>query len=269
VQPHPLESCRQKCLRAAKHLEELATVISEYRDAHPYGLRIDTESDPPWRIGRIEIPDAPLTQWGVIVGDFAHNLRSALDHLIYQLAILNGCDPEKMGTQFPIFITEEDYLRVGNRGRRKGKLSSRDSQLWGVSDAHKTIIDGLQPFEADKPEVTALAVLNRMSNRDKHRLVSVSHGAMQNRSVIADPADPANEVEIVPADLDGVCEDDAELFRYIVRPDPNAEVQVGFKADHWYGFAGEPGVIPPLGPPELAALMAEIADIIGLFEPNF
>jgi hypothetical protein len=250
-------------------LEELATLIPEYSEAHPYGLRIDTESDPTWRIGRIEIPDAPLTEWGVIVGDFAHNLRSALDHLVYQLAILNECDPEKMGTQFPIFTAEDDYLRVSFRGRRKGKLSSRDSQLWGVSDAHKAIIDGLQPFKADKPKITALAVLNRMSNRDKHRLVSVSHGAMQNRSVIANPADPATEVEIIEADLSGVLEDGAELFRYIVRPDPNAEVQMGFRAEHWFGFAGEPGVIPPLGPPELAALMADVAEIIGVFEPSF
>jgi hypothetical protein len=250
-------------------LEELATLISEYSEADPYELTIDTESDPPWRIGRIKIPDAPLTEWGVIVGDFAHNLRSALDHLVYQLAVLNECDPEKMGTQFPIFMAEEDYLRAGNRGRRKGKLSNRDSQLWGVSEAHKTVIDGLQPFQVDNPEITALAVLNRMSNRDKHRLVSVSHGAMQNRSVIANPADPTTEVEIIEADPSGVLEDGAELFRYIVRPDPDAEVQLGFRAEHWFGFAGEPDVLPPLGPQELAALMTDIADIIELFEPSF
>jgi len=243
--------------------------LSEYREANPYGLRIDTESDPPWRIGRIEVPDAPLTEWGVIVGDFAHNLRSALDHLVYQLAILNDWNPEKMGTQFPIFTTEGDYLRNGYRGRSKGELSNRDSQLWGVSDAHKTIIDGLQPFKADKPKANPLAVLNRISNRDKHRLISVSHGAMQNRSVTATPADPATEVEIIPADLSGVLEDGAELFRYIVRPDPDAEVELGFSAEHWFGFAGEPGVIPPLGPPELAALMADIADIVVKFEPCF
>jgi hypothetical protein len=242
-------------------------MISDYSEANPYGLTIDASSDPLWRIGRLEIPDAPLTEWGVIVGDVAHNLRSALDHLVFQLAILNQEDPEGMNTQFPIFRKEDDYLAVGNRGSRKGKLSARDSHLWGVADADKAIIDGLQPFNAgDRAHLHPLAILNQISNRDKHRLVTASHGAMEDRSVEAIPTDPGINVEIKEAELSGLVEEGVELFRYRVLPDPNAEVQFRFKAKHWIGFAGDLDQVPPISVEALSALMMEIADIIHSFE---
>jgi hypothetical protein len=30
------------------------------------------------------------TQWGVMLGDFLHNCRTALDHLVCQLVVLSG-----------------------------------------------------------------------------------------------------------------------------------------------------------------------------------
>ena len=34
-------------------------------------------------------------EWGLILGDMVHNLRSALDHLVWQLVLLNGEKPRR------------------------------------------------------------------------------------------------------------------------------------------------------------------------------
>ena len=48
--------------------------------------------------------------WGVLIGEILHNLRSALDHLIWQLVILEtGAPPTTTKTAFPIFETAAGY----------------------------------------------------------------------------------------------------------------------------------------------------------------
>jgi hypothetical protein len=39
------------------------------------------------------IREPPVEEWGVIIGDVVHNLRSALDHLVWQLTLANGNIP--------------------------------------------------------------------------------------------------------------------------------------------------------------------------------
>jgi hypothetical protein len=45
---------------------------------------------------------SPPVRWSVVVGEIIHDLRSALDHLVCQLAIANQ-NSATMGHQFPIF----------------------------------------------------------------------------------------------------------------------------------------------------------------------
>jgi len=46
-----------------------------------------------------------------VIGDSVHNLRSALDHLVYELS--STTVREKINTQFPIFTDERDYRKRG------------------------------------------------------------------------------------------------------------------------------------------------------------
>lgn len=97
----------------------------------------------------------------------AHNLRSALDHLVWQLVILNDKQPRRQN-QFPIIGTKNEYWEVP----RDRSESARDRMLFGVAEEHRTFIDMVQPFNArSDPKETALAVLSWISNADKHRVI--------------------------------------------------------------------------------------------------
>ena len=97
----------------------------------------------------------------VIVGDFVHNLRSVLDHLAWQLVLVSGGTPSER-TQFPIFISE----RVSG-----GPLAAWQRMTAGMNDLILSEVHRVQPYTAgDNAPFTSLAILNALSNEDKHRL---------------------------------------------------------------------------------------------------
>lgn len=107
-------------------------------------------------VGNLRIQSVPHRAQAVI-GNVAHNLRSALDHVARQLVIANGgqpVDPPGSRTQFPIFVDPPGKpLHV--RG--------------GVSEAALKIIEAAQPYAADRDTDPPLGVLYHMSNVDKHK----------------------------------------------------------------------------------------------------
>lgn len=117
---------------------------------------------------RIEVAQPPNhLWWGAIVGDIAHNLRSALDQLVWQLVLLTGRQAPGSKHQFPIALREVDYL--GPAGTQRGM---RNRMLAGIDDEHLAVIDRVQPFRmGDSAEAHSLAHLQWLSNVDKHRVI--------------------------------------------------------------------------------------------------
>lgn len=113
------------------------------------------------------VPRELVTYWGVLIGEALHNIRSALDHLAWQL-VITGSDPSPRrpsDVQFPIYDTSTKFDR------------NVDRRLPGVIDDYRTLIKGLQPYERGKlPEFqrygAPLGRLARLSNRDKHQVVT-------------------------------------------------------------------------------------------------
>lgn len=104
--------------------------------------------------------------WGVILGDFLHNVRSALDHLVWQLVLLSEQQAPGVQHQFPIALSERAYL--ASRGMRERMLA-------GVADEHRAVIDQVQPFRlGDEAKTHSLAYLSRLSNTDKHRILPIA-----------------------------------------------------------------------------------------------
>jgi hypothetical protein len=95
---------------------------------------------------------------GIILGDFMHNLRSALDYIVAALVRENpGALIRRQ--QFPIFDDHANYAN-GAPGMLSGVIHGRD------------IIESLQPFKRTPPHDDPLFILNHFSNADKHRLIS-------------------------------------------------------------------------------------------------
>lgn len=109
-----------------------------------------------------------LEQWGLAFGEYAHNLRSALDNLAYALARA-VCDPppNPRKIQYPIFL---DRAQFQTKGR---------SCIDQLPPAAIAVIEGLQPFQRDLPNNPTppvqdpLWLLQHLNNSDKHRVPSL------------------------------------------------------------------------------------------------
>lgn len=193
-----LGGCWAKLRRADLHLTELTDKIGEYVKADHSRLSGNYDADAFTYELRVEAAEAPNhVLWSVIVGDIVHNLRSALDHLVWQLVLLANARSPGPQHEFPIALDEQVY-------RRKGGM--RDRMLAGVAETHRAIIDRVQPFVlGDDAENHSLAHLKRLSNTDKHRVLPLVMFTTQlpvaEDFVLGDAADEC-EIEIeIPGGL--------------------------------------------------------------------
>jgi hypothetical protein len=177
------ESFDGKLRWAKKHLEAFrkeATAIADQR-SH----RVEVKDNPSTEEYIFTVHGLPTVNpdWGYLVGDCIHNLRSALDHLVLQLAILGQggrqlTDREAFSCSFPIHTKPESFpdpsksgpiklLRAGERTRitELQPFSAWDPSIWG-STPHI-------PFGRMQPAriPSALARLQTLDNTDKHRTV--------------------------------------------------------------------------------------------------
>jgi len=101
----------------------------------------------------------------LMIGDCVHNLRSALDHLVYRLALENGTARTAADkTFFPI------YLKKAQFDQRVEKLVKPF-----ISAAAQTEIEKSQPYSAyDVPEEADIWILSQLDIFDKHRLLVIA-----------------------------------------------------------------------------------------------
>ncbi len=223
---HPLDGVRAKIARAEEHAQLLEREVTAFFNADPPPLGtsvgyFDPESG--WHRVFGFVREAPPLRLGVILGDLVHNVRSALDHLVWQLVLLDGETPSRDNT-FPVASTEGDWK------------ATVDKRLAGVSSSHRAIIESVQPFKGPHgPENTYTAALSHLSNVDKHRIVHAT------AAVILDPgAGPhrasfrvvEGEAEIAQkqVNLGERIEHGAELMRARTEP-PDSDVKVVVEGD--------------------------------------
>ncbi len=127
---------------------------------------IDTDAGEQRWVYRGAAPEVPI-EWSIRVGEILYNLRSALDHLVWQLVLASGNRPTRFN-QFPILDSEEQWTPA-----RIVKV------LEGVSDENKKIVRYLQPFNPvlQLPvdgkyracNAQVFRTLRELCNIDKHR----------------------------------------------------------------------------------------------------
>jgi hypothetical protein len=155
--------------RAKEHLNDLKTAIRVFFDSKPYV--VSTKRDSMRRliyyVSRVE--PAP-TLFATTTGDVIQNLRSALDHLAYQLFLVgtNGTTDGRH-VYFPIDQDIVEYRRNLPR-RTKGMRQ----------DAIDTL-NIIEPYKGGKGH--DLWVLHELNNIDKHRLLVTVGSAYQSFNV--------------------------------------------------------------------------------------
>ena len=153
---------RLKFERAEEQLSRVEKALVEYLDTDPCDIPDEPERKGEWAIIRLRaIRTLPDPRWGVRIGEFLHDLRSALDNLVWQLVLLNGETPW-CKNQFPIYT---------ERAPSQHRL---DEMLRGVRADHRAQIEDLQAYHGEHVHVqikAALAWLALLSNIDKHRFM--------------------------------------------------------------------------------------------------
>jgi hypothetical protein len=146
-----------KIARADEHIDNLEVEIRCFKKRDPYGFSIHNEADTGDRVYRAIVRENPPLRWSTIAGDAVHNLRSALDLLVWQLVLANQRTPGNH-TMFPIARSANDYETRGTR------------QVEGISAPAKEVLDALKPYEGGND---ALWRLHRLDANDKHQLLAV------------------------------------------------------------------------------------------------
>ena len=123
---HPLDGARLRFERADRHLAEADDLIRQWSVSCKDGVVSDHE-------GKISFPNGwpsiPRTL-PVVISDAIHNLRAALDYVVYELAILDT-GQEQDRTQFII----ED-VKADPRDPQRGFDPRSKRHLRGLSAAH-------------------------------------------------------------------------------------------------------------------------------------
>lgn len=180
VSSNSTPSWRLKLLRAEKHLRDIKTELRLYADGEPYqAVRIgEPEIDDGrerWSY-RLKITEQPDPQLALIVGDFVHNLRAALDHIAVALVPSARKSKASFAIQMQnIWEKARDGSYVINDDEARRRYQSA---VEGMPDEAKTIIERLQPYhEPDFLDLNPLAVVSRLDNADKHsRLIALGSG---------------------------------------------------------------------------------------------
>ena len=156
-----LEGIDLKLSRADEHLSVLDAKRRAFMGDRPSVLR-EFDADTSECVFRVAGEPPPL-EWGVPVSEMAHLLRSALDNLIWQVALARNREPHK-ASEFPIF---KDKAAFNAR-----KVQAR---MNGVTDDDRAFIEKTQPFHAGEPwsERHPLWLLYCLNNIDKHRFFQI------------------------------------------------------------------------------------------------
>lgn len=188
---HPLAGFFLKFQRAETHFRTLHDEINGFLNGDFYaaGVQLDRNRHP---VVRIKLTRPIPGEWSVLIGEIVYDLRSALDHLAYQLAIAESGDPLpddiERSCAFPIFDNGPKFRRRTKKGspdRRSGLF-----KIQGINRRAQATIERLQPYHGRKnPASYGLLILEELSNVDKHRLLHVTTAALErSRYRITSPA---------------------------------------------------------------------------------
>jgi hypothetical protein len=160
--PLPLDGSWAKVERAVEHLRALDLGCKIFLETKPYYLaaEFEPEAERYALLLRVRAP-VPIAL-SVIVGDFLHNLRSALDQAAWVLACRSTPAADLWASKVARSISwpfVDDPTKLESHG-----LGCR------VADDARAVLDRAQPYQ-QTPRTRALGRLNDLWNVDKHRVV--------------------------------------------------------------------------------------------------
>ena len=151
---HPLDSAKLKLARAQTHIDDLQREINAYLGRKPYRWFTERDSSTGEKSVIVELTERVPTELRMICGDAISNIRSALDHVVSELAIKN--DRTAVHVSFPTANSAGEFLDKRVQGKIE-KLSAPAIELIG----------SLEPYQHGKGHI--FWVVNKLETHNKHR----------------------------------------------------------------------------------------------------
>lgn len=168
-----------KVKRAQKHMVDIDKEARRYAEGNPFEFIRIRLSDSQRKVGyRVCITEQPDPMIALMLGDFVHNLRSALDYIIC------ACVPKKHRKSAGFPILTEDIFATGKDGNfvvndTKGR-DSFESAIKGLEPKARALVIALQPYnQGANVHRNILGIINRLENADKHRQLIIVGGGIQ------------------------------------------------------------------------------------------
>jgi hypothetical protein len=156
-----LDGCIAKVDRAEVQAQAFTDEWRIFRESNPYPSWVEVEAQTGWHHVWFDFSTPAPSSIPVMVGEFAHDLRSALDHLIWREAVerigFAQADALGNGIKYPIAKRSTDFK------------SARPLKY--ISDDARAIIERHQPYK--RGNSNALRLLHWFNREDKHRTVQV------------------------------------------------------------------------------------------------
>lgn len=162
-----------KVQRADKHFQDLVVNLESFHKAlHAEKSKFLVREVEPISGDQIfkivSVPEVPPTV-AVIAGDILFNLRSALDHMTFQLVTANPAVTSKKDIFFPFGESKAEYMASERR---------RIVETFAPEAVKR--MDALKPYKGGND---TLWRLSRLNNIDKHRLLITTSVRFKHRTV--------------------------------------------------------------------------------------
>jgi hypothetical protein len=172
VASDPLSLRSLKFRRAQRHLRELHRIIGRYKHGSPYVPtdQSDLQRLRPGALAGLRIRRGPPQSISVSLGDALQDLKSALDHAVYELARIREATPIQLEDS-EFLIAEDPAWYRGNRKRRLGAIGPDALEY----------VDSLQPhlgLDAEHPHRAVLRTIRQLARIDRHRYIHVARLAI-------------------------------------------------------------------------------------------
>ncbi len=229
------DGIREKLRRADEHLERLTRELGAFFDTEPLAYRTDADYKAGSYSVRIEIKAKPPIPISITCGDYIHNLRCALEHLV-------GSEVPKASTKtgFPLEAEKMDFFTKVMTPAWDGKANG---PLTGLDPEGKlfALIQESQPYRGKHGRAHhPLWLLGDLSNSDKHRAIfarATSHERVKPGAISFDGTD-IEYVGKAKLRYDKPLKDGDEVLSggfQVTGPNPHAHVHGNFPVEVAFG----------------------------------
>lgn len=182
IPPSRTEGYWLKFQRAKEHLDALYTEVQAFIERNPYEVVYHFEASATGDVGlhsaRIRVRESPPARWSLLVGDYVHNLRSALDYVIWDISLRRSGDAS-IRTEFPIFEKQKEFAAPGKSPQQWSRFSGIH-KLRATDGTIVMMVQAMQPFTGRDlhgrtvdPAMHPLWLLHTLANEDKHKTLTL------------------------------------------------------------------------------------------------